>query len=201
MAHNPHDGGTFGIKRNRALSIHRKREKGVEMPDTTAMQEDTAQAGTTEEQAFQPVTFNTQEELDKHDARIRRATKEKYAGYEEYKETADAYDQLQEASKTELQKAQEEVARLSAELKEKQDREERETLRAEVAREMDVPAELIKGDDREEMEAHAEALKKYLRTDAAPVVPSDGYKPGSNAQVSNRDRFAQFVDDSNLFKR
>ena len=166
----------------------------------TALQEDTAVAGTEDVTVFEPVTFNTQEEMDRHDARIRRATKEKYAGYDEFKEKAALYDQLQEESKTELQKAQDEVARLQAELKERTDREEREAIRARVAEETGVPAELLRGDDQEEMEAHAETLKKYLKTAAAPVIGSEGYTPEQGAGMSNRERFARFTEDAHLFK-
>lgn len=169
------------------------------MPDTTATQENTAQAGS-EEQAFEPITFKTQEELDRHDARIRRATKEKYASYDEYKEKAELYDQLQEASKTELQKAQDELSQLKAELKERTDREEREALRKSVAEQTGVPVELLRGDDEEEMTAHAETLKKYLKTTSAPHVGSDGYTPTQSANLENRDRFAQFAEENNLFK-
>lgn len=94
------------------------------------------------------------------------------------KENADkarAYDELQEQSKTELQRAQEQAAAYKRQVDELSAKAERDAARAKVAKETGVPAELVAGDDEESMRAFAEAVAKWGKPSSAPRTR----KPGS----------------------
>ena len=86
----------------------------------------------------------------------------KYADYPELKQKAEAYDQAEELSKSELQKATERAERAEAQLADMRSRAEAERMKAEIAADKGVPAELLRGSDRGELEAHAEAIKAAL---------------------------------------
>ncbi|WP_373578617.1 hypothetical protein [Parafannyhessea umbonata] len=88
---------------------------------------------------------------------------------------AKAYDELQEQSKSELQKAQEKAKRAEDELAELKAKAELAETRARVAKESGVPAELIFGADEGEMEANAKALAAWGKPSSAPRT----HKPGS----------------------
>ena len=94
------------------------------------------------------------------------------------KENADkakAYDELQEQSKSELQKAQEKAKRAEDELAELKAKAELAETRAKVAKDTGVPVELISGDDEESMRTFAEAVAKWGKPSSAPRTR----KPGS----------------------
>lgn len=88
---------------------------------------------------------------------------------------AAAYDELQEQSKTELQRAQEQAAAYKRQVDELSAKAERDAARAKVAKETGVPAELVAGDDEESMRAFAEAVAKWGKPSSAPRTR----KPGS----------------------
>lgn len=81
----------------------------------------------------------------------------KYADYSELKQKAEAYDQAEE-----LSKATERAERAEAQLADMRSRAEAERMKAEIAAEKGVPAELLRGSDRGELEAHADAIKAAL---------------------------------------
>lgn len=90
-------------------------------------------------------------------------------------EKAKSFDEIQEASKTELQRAQEKAKRAEDELAELKAKAELAETRAKVAKDTGVPAELISGDDEESMRAFAEAVAKWGKPSSAPRTR----KPGS----------------------
>ncbi len=88
------------------------------------------------------------------------------------KENADkakAYDELQEQSKTELEKAREQAASYKKQVDELNAKAERDAARAKVVKETGVPAELISGDDEESMRAFVEAVAKWGKPPAGPM--------------------------------
>lgn len=88
------------------------------------------------------------------------------------KENADkakAYDELQEQSKTELEKAREQAASYKRQVDELNAKAERDAARAKVAKDTGVPAELISGDDEDSMRAFAEAVAKWGKPSAGPM--------------------------------
>lgn len=133
---------------------------------------------------FQAIT--SQEDFDKAiQARIARE-RAKFADYEELKAKADRFVELENAQKTEAQKAQERLEaaeKRAAEL-------ELKASRAEVAAAKGVPAELLSGSTREELEASADALIAFKGTQpAGPVIPSQGKQPDKTAPASADDWF------------
>lgn len=88
------------------------------------------------------------------------------------KENADkarAYDELQEQSKTELQRAQEQADSYKRQVDELNAKAERDAARAKVAKDTGVPAELISGEDEESMRAFAEAVARWGKPSAGPM--------------------------------
>ncbi len=83
----------------------------------------------------------------------------KYADYSELKQKAEAYDQAEELSN---QKATERAERAEAQLADMRSRAEAERMKAEIAADRGIPAELLRGSDRAELEAHADAIKAAL---------------------------------------
>ncbi|MGO5211172.1 hypothetical protein [Parafannyhessea sp. LCP21S3_E6] len=89
-------------------------------------------------------------------------------------EKAKSYDELQEQSKSELQKAQEKAAAYKRQVDELNAKAEREAVRAKVAKDTGVPAELISGDDEESMRAFAQAVAKWGKPSSAPRTRRPG---------------------------
>lgn len=162
------------------------------------MSEEINSAGTgTEEhgghEEFSAIT--TQEDLDKIiGARLDRERK-KYAGFEDLKAKAEKYDAIEEGQKTELQKLQERIEKAEKENAVFKQREQVSTWAAEVSKETGVPANLLRGSTKEELEAHAEQLKEFTTGQStAPIVNSDGMKPKGKVGITNADRFADATE-------
>ena len=103
----------------------------------------TTAVGSTEESGK---TF-TQAEMDSIiEGRLARE-KQKYADYESLKEKAGKYDELQEAQKSELQKATEQTEALKKELDQLKNANKLKDIREKVAKETNVPVELLTGND------------------------------------------------------
>lgn len=90
-------------------------------------------------------------------------------------EKATAYDELQEQSKSELQRAQEQAKLAEDELAELKAKAELAKSRSKVAKSAGVPEELVFGATEEEMEANAKAVAAWGRPSSAPRTR----KPGS----------------------
>lgn len=143
------------------------------------MSETTAQAGTTPAgeganenpamEGSQPRTF-TQEEVNALVGKTRKEERAKFSGYEEYKAAADELRELKEKGKTELERAMERAEAAEAALAEREAAEAVAEAVREVAKATGVPEEALRGSTREEIEAHAEALKPFFAKDAAPSV-------------------------------
>ena len=108
----------------------------------------------------QEKTF-TQAELNAIVAERLGRERAKYEGFEDFKAKAEKYDQLQEASKSDLQKAQEE----SADWKSKYEALNREitarNIRDKISKETGVPADCLTGETEEACKAQADAILKF----------------------------------------
>lgn len=89
----------------------------------------------------------------------------KYQGFDELKEKAAKTDELQ----SQLEKT---VGELDGIKKAQTLRE----LKAKIAAENNIPAELLEGDTEEKLKAKAEVVKKYVNK--APVLPNQADVPG-----------------------
>lgn len=123
---------------------------------------------------FQPIT--SQEDFDKAiQSRIARE-RAKFSDYDQLKASAAKMREFEESQKTEAQKTQERLEaaeKRAAEL-------ELKASRAEVAAEKGVPADLLSGSTREELEASAEALIQFKGETAQKrrvVVHREGNSP------------------------
>ena len=99
---------------------------------------------------------------------------------------AKAYDALEEANKTELQKAADRAAAAETQLAQITAR----ALRAEVAAAKGIPANLLSGSTQEELEASADALIAFKGTQPKPDMGGGdrgGDIKGANAQLSETD--------------
>lgn len=128
--------------------------------------------------AFEPI--ESQEQLDAvlktRLAREREKIKAEYADYDELAEKAKAYDEAQEANKTELQKANDRIAALEGEKKKREEADKQREMREKVSKETGIPADLISGADEESMTSYAKKLAEFakVQTPAAPKDPNPG---------------------------
>lgn len=131
----------------------------------------------------------TQADLDRIVENRLQRERAKYADYEQYKADSAKLGTVvaeRDELKNQLDTANKELGTLRGE---KQVRE----WAQEVSQETGVPADVIRGNTKEEMLAHAQSLEKYVNV-SAPVVGSDGKSPNSPAATSTRDMFAQALE-------
>ena len=126
--------------------------------------------------------------------RLKRES-EKYADYETLKEKASRFDEIEEASKTELQKANERAAKLETELSQLRKNEEIRTIREKVATEHGIPASLLSGDSEETCTEQAKALLEFKSAAPYPTV-KDGGEIQNNLKRSTRDEFADWANEN-----
>lgn len=140
--------------------------------------------------------ITTQEDLDKIIGKRLAREREKYAGFEDLKAKAEKYDAIEEGQKTELQKLQERIEKAEKENAVFKQREQVNTWAAEVSKETGVPANLLRGSTKDELESHAAMLKEFTgEQSTAPVVQSDGKKPKSKAGVTTAELFEEATKD------
>ena len=110
----------------------------------------------------------TQEEVDSIvEGRLARE-KQKYADYEDLREKASKYDEYQEQSKTELQKEKEKSDALQAKLTALEKEGTVRQVREKVAKDTNVPAELLTGEDEESCKKQAEEILKFAKPKSYP---------------------------------
>ena len=144
-------------------------------------QEETQPQETAEEQK----TFTQQEVDDIIKKRLSRAKSEVPADYEELKSKAQKFDELEEANKTELQKATDELNKLKGDIAKRDAKDKQTALRSKVAKETGVPSELIAGSNEDEMKEWAQRVAEYAKKDTAPVLANAGKFASANSTSSN----------------
>ena len=133
----------------------------------------------------------TQAELDAIVSERLNREKKKFEGFEELKEKAKRLDEIEEANKTELEKATERVKALEAELESKKKADALRELRENVANEMNVPANLLHGEDEESCKAEANALLAFAKSNGYPIVRDGGEVTNTN-KTTTRQQFADW---------
>lgn len=104
------------------------------------------------------------------------------------KDAAERLAEIEEASKSEAQKQADRVADLESKVKGYESREQTAAWAKEVVKGSNVPADALRGDTREELEAHFEQIKSIMPTDqpkkgaVAPYVQSEGTSPNDGAK-------------------
>ena len=135
---------------------------------------DTATVPTQENNAEGQNRTFTQEELNAIVGKRLAEEKSKFADYEDLKAKASKFDEMEEANKSELQKATERANSLEAELKAMKSAEEVRLMRENVAKETGIPSNLLTGSTEEECKAQAEAIKAYAQPSGYPKVKDGG---------------------------
>ena len=161
-------------------------ETGIQ---TEGQIQDTTQTAQQTE-AEQATTF-TQEDVD----RIVQKRLAKFADYEALKEKAEKFDAAEEASKSDLQKAEERAAALQAELDALKKADTIRSVRDEVSKDKNVPAELLTGETKEECEAQADAILQFAKPTTYPRV-RDGGEPTGKMKRTTRDQFAEWLNQN-----
>lgn len=101
----------------------------------------------------------TQEQVDKIvQERLARAKQSVPDDYESLKAKAAKLDEIEEANKSEFDKLTEKYTALEKEHQQLVHDNERRAWAAEVSKEKGVPASILRGDTKEELEAHAQAI-------------------------------------------
>lgn len=119
----------------------------------------------------------------------------KYADYDALKEKAEKFDKLEEANKTELQKATERADALQVELDKLKGENAVRELRNKVAEETGIPANLLTGKTEEECRAQAEMIAEYAKPSNYPKV-RDGGEVTNLGKLTTRQQFAAWANNA-----
>lgn len=156
-------------------------------PTEPAANEPTAQQGGS---TYTPPA--TQADLDRiienRLQRDRESRDKKYSDYDQLKQQAGQLASVvaeRDSLKSQLDSANSELNAFKV-------NDQKRQWAAEVAKETGVPADVLRGDTKEELEAHANSLKPFLQV-AAPYVGGDGKQPGTNAKPSIQESFSDFM--------
>ena len=143
----------------------------------------------TQPTAVETKTF-TQEEVNNIVAERLGRDRQKYADYDALKQKAEEYDKLQEANKTELQKANERADGLEKELNELKKANAVRDIRLKVSSETGVPLELLTAETEEECRIMAEKINAFAMPKSYPKVKDGGEVSGAPKQTTSQ----QFAD-------
>lgn len=156
------------------------------------MSESNATVTTQDNGENQNRTF-TQEEVNAIVGKRLAEEKGKFADYEALKAKASKFDEMEEANKTELQKATERANALESELNGFKKAEEARLMREKVAKDTGIPSNLLTGSTEEECKAQAEAIKAYATPNGYPRIKDGGETPKPTG--SAQQQFADFMSN------
>ena len=137
----------------------------------------------------------TQAQLDSIVNKRLEQERAKFGDYAELKAKASKLDEMEEAKKTELQKASEKAAALKSELDALKKANEIRGIREEVAKSMNVPTDLLTADTKEACEAQAKSLLAFASAKQGYPALKDSGEVSHAGNASTRDLFASFVSD------
>lgn len=162
----------------------------------------------TQETQTEEKTF-TQAELNAIVQKRLGEEKARYENYEELKAKAQKFDQIEEESKTELQKATERAEALQKELEAIKTANEERQLRERIAQETGVPASLLRGNSEEDLKAQAEAIMTFAKAsgpsypkvkDGGEVTPPAISKQDILGIKNEKERLKAIKENIELFK-
>ena len=137
----------------------------------------------------------TQAELDQIIGERLKREREKYPDYDALKEKAAKLDEIEEASKSELQKATERAEKLESELTQLKRAEEIRGIRDTVATQYGIPANLLSGESEETCTEQAKALLEFKSAIPYPTV-KDGGEVQNRIKGSTRQLFAEWANEA-----
>lgn len=155
------------------------------------MEETTVKAPEAETQETK--TF-TQEEVNSIVQERLFKERKKYEGFDEIKAKADKFDEMEEASKTELQRANDRVKTLETELNALKAENEVKAIREKVSQATSIPTNLLTGATEEECLAQAQAIRAF----ANPSYPEvkDAGEVVNIGKPTTRDQFNQWAAEA-----
>jgi hypothetical protein len=158
------------------------------------MELDNTQAQETQDvaQTQSPKTY-TQDEINGIVQERLSRERKKYEDYDSLKEKAAKFDELEEANKSELQKAQDKAAELEAKLAEIEKEKTINEMRNKVAQEKGVPAELLIGDTEEACTTQADGILNFSRINGYPSVKDAGESNVVN-KTSTKEQFKEWAN-------
>ena len=136
----------------------------------------------------------TQAELDAIVSDRLKRDRAKYADYDDLKAKAEKYDELDEANKSELQKAVERGNALQTELDALKSANAIRDIRSQVAEETGVPVSLLTADTEEGCKAQAQAILEYAKPNSYPAVRDGGEVTRNIGKPTTRQQFAEWMD-------
>ena len=151
----------------------------------------------TENTNTEEVKTYTQEEVNKIvEGRLQRE-RSRYGNinideYDQLREKAGKYDELQEASKTELQKATDKADKLQKELDGLKRDQAIRAIRAKVAGEKGIPEALLTADTEEACAEQADAILAFANPSGYPNV-RDGGEVKANGKKTTAEMFADWL--------
>lgn len=137
----------------------------------------------------------TQAEVDAIVGDRLKRDRQKYADYDAMKEKAEKYDQMEEANKSELQKAIERGDALQSELDSIKAANTIRDIRTKVAEETGVPASLLTAATEDECREQAKAILDYANPKGYPSV-RDGGEVTHTGKATTRQQFAEWANQA-----
>lgn len=122
--------------------------------------------------------------------------KAKYSDYDAIKEKAAKLDELEEANKTELQKASEKVSALQKELDGIKRQNEIRDTRAKVAQEMNIPAHLLTAETEEDCIAQAKDIQEFAKAQIGYPTLKDAGEVQNVKIGGTRQEFADWLNSN-----
>ena len=137
----------------------------------------------------------TQSELDAIISERLKREREKYGDYDALKEKATKLDEIEEASKTELQKVTERAEKLESELTQIKKAEEIRQIRDKVATATGVPANLLNGETEEACTEQAKAIMEFKAQGGYPAI-KDGGELQATIKGTAKQQFEAWANDA-----
>lgn len=141
-----------------------------------------------------PITIESQDDFDRHIKdrldRQKKTIDDLTARAETAESTLADTEQARAALEQERDAAVTRATTAETRVGEFETRENIAKLRAEVAQASGVPAAALRGNTKEELEAHAAELKPLLTAQEAPVIPNQGIQPEKPAAGEGEERAA-----------
>ena len=135
----------------------------------------------------------TQDELNAIVGDRLKRERDKYADYDSLREKAQKYEEMEEANKSELEKAKERAQTLEAELNGLKKAESLRVLREKVANEAGIPANLLTAEDEESLTAQANAIRDFAKGNSYPQVKDAG-EIANPTKTTTKDQFKEWFD-------
>lgn len=168
-----------------------------EEKNTTVTTPDQSANGTTVTTPEDKNRTYTQTELESIVEKRLKREREKYNDYEELKTKAAAYDEAQEAAKSDLQKATELAEKYRVELDSMKKAESVRDIRDKVSKETGVPASMLTFDTEEECAEQAKSILAFAQPKKYPNIPDRGEVTHSgSAAVSSSEKFAEWFNQT-----